>query len=140
MNCPKCETNHKAGKKYCTACGAALAGPAPAPTPASAPPSVPAPTAKSGPLSVPYPQRDKAGDGVPEAWKRSWHWVRIVLPVVLLVCALAVIFVAGKVLIAEGPLDLRDDEVVTCWVLILLGLAGASGAILLLRRGRSRRP
>ncbi len=70
----------------------------------------------------------------------SWRWVRIVLPVVLLICALAVIYVAGTVLIAEGPLDFRDDEVVTCWGLILLGLAGASGAVLLLRRGRSRRP
>lgn len=140
MNCPQCETNHKAGKKFCTACGAALSAPAPAPTPASAPPSAPAPTAKSGPPSVPSPRRDKAGDDAPDAWKRSWRWVRIVLPVVLLVCALAVIYVAGTVLIAEGPLDFRDDEVVTCWGLILLGLAGASGAVLLLRRGRSRRP
>jgi hypothetical protein len=66
--------------------------------------------------------------------------VRIALPVVLLVCALAVIYVAGTVLIAEGPLDFRDDDVVTGWGLILLGLAGASGAVLLLRRGRARRP
>lgn len=140
MNCPKCETNQKAGKKFCTACGATLAVPAPAPTPAPAPPSAPAPTAKSGPPSVPSPQRDKAGDKVPETWRRSWRWVRIVLPVVLLVCALAVIYVAGTVLIAEGPLDFRDDDVITGWGLILLGLAGASGAVLLLRRGRSRRP
>jgi hypothetical protein len=139
-NCPKCETNRKAGKSFCTACGAALAPPAPAPTPASAPPAAPAPKIKAGPPPVPSPHRDKAGDDVPEAWKRSWRWVRIVLPVVLLVCALAIIFFAGTVLIAEGPLDFRDDEVVTCWVLILLGLAGASGAVLLLRRGRSRRP
>lgn len=138
MNCPKCETNLKAGKKFCTACGAALAAPAPAPAPA--PPSAPAPTIKPGPPSVPSPQRDKAGDDAPDAWKSSWRWVRIILPVVLLVCALAVIYVAGTVLIAEGPLDFRDDEVVTCWGLILLGLAGASGAVLLLRRGRSRRP
>jgi hypothetical protein len=129
-NCPKCETNQKAGKMFCTACGAALA----------APPSAPAPTAKSGPPSVPSPHRDKAGDDVPEAWKRSWRWVWIVLPVVLLIFAVTVIFVAGKILIEEGPLDFRDNEVVTCWVLILLGFAGASGAVLLLRRGRSRRP
>ena len=140
MNCPKCETNHKAGKSFCTACGAALASPSPAPTPAAAPPNTPAPKAKSGPPSVLSPRRDKAGDDVPDAWKRSWLWVRIVVPVVLLICALAVMFFAGTVLIAEGPLDFRDDEVVTGWVLILLGLAGASGAILLLRRGRTRRP
>jgi hypothetical protein len=66
--------------------------------------------------------------------------VRIVLAVVLLICALAVIYLAGTLLIAEGPLDFRDDDVVTGWGLLLLGLAGASGAVLLLRRGRSRRP
>jgi hypothetical protein len=139
-NCPKCETNQKAGKMFCTACGAALAAPPPAPIPAAAPPSAPTPTAKSGPPSVPSPHRDKVGDDAPEAWKRSWRWVRIALPVFLLIFAVAVIFVAVKVLIAEGPLDFRDDEVVTCWGLILLGLAGASGAVLLLRRGRSRHP
>jgi TRAP-type C4-dicarboxylate transport system permease small subunit len=97
-NCPECETSLKAGKKFCTACGAALAAPPPR------------------------------------------HWLRIVLPAALLIFAVIVFSVAWTVFTTDGFFDFRDDEILVAWGLTILGLAAAAGAVLILRRGRSRRP
>ena len=145
-NCPECETSLKAGKKFCTACGAALAAPALAPRPASAPPIIPAPIAKSGPVPVPSPtlKPTQTPAIAPAPASKSAppprHWLRIVLPAALLIFAVIVFSVAWTVFTTDGFFDFRDDEILVAWVLTILGLAAAAGAVLIFRRGRSRRP
>ena len=144
-NCPKCETSLKAGKKFCTGCGAALAAPAPAPRPVSAPPLAAAPIAKSGPAPVPAPILKPAqtpaivSPPASEPAPPPRHWLRIALPAALLIFAVNVFSVAWSVFTIDGFFDLKDDEILLAWLLTVLGLGAVAGAVLIFRR-TPRRP
>lgn len=129
-NCPECETSLKAGKKFCTACGAALA----APIAKSGPVPVPSPTLK--PTQTPAIAPAPASKLAPP----PRHWLRIVLSAALLIFAVIVFSVAWTVFTTDGFFDFRDDEILVAWGLTILGLGAGAGAVLILRRGRSRRP
>lgn len=143
-NCPKCETSLKAGKKFCTGCGAALAAPAPAPRPASAPPIAAAPIARSGPAPVPVPilkpTQTPAIAPTPASAPAPppRHWLRIVLPAALLIFAVIVFSVAWSVFTTDGFFDLKDDEILVAWLLTVLGLGAVAGAVLIFRRTHRR--
>ncbi len=148
-NCPKCEMSLKAGKKFCTGCGAALAvpapAPAPAPRPASAPPIAAAPIARSAPTPIPSPILKPAQPPAiaptpaSEPAPPPRHWLRILLPAALLIFAVIVFSVAWSVFTTDGFFDLKDDEVLIAWLLTVLGLGAVAGAVLIFRR-TPRRP
>jgi hypothetical protein len=48
--------------------------------------------------------------------------------------------IAWSVFTIDGFFDFRDDEILIAWLLTALGLGAVTGAVLLFRRGRSRRP
>lgn len=146
-NCPKCETSLKAGKKFCTGCGAALAAPAPttAPRPASVPPIASIPKAKPGPAPVPVPILKPAKPpaiappAASEPAPPPRHWLRIVLPAALLIFAVYAFLVARSVFTTDGFFDFRDDEILIAWLLTVSGLGAVVAAVLIFRRP-PRRP
>jgi hypothetical protein len=144
-NCSKCETSLRAGKKFCTGCGAPLAVPVSVPSPASVPPIPVAPIAKAGPAPVPSPTLKpvQAPAIAPLPASKSApsprHWLRIVLPAALLIFAVIVFSIAWTVFTTDGFFDFRDDEILVSWGLTILGLAAIGGAVLIFRRGRPRR-
>jgi len=148
--CEACGADHPPDKKFCPACGRPLSGPAEGPARQAADtrppttrvpdPAAPAPPVAKSPPAAPQPppqvQAPAPASREPSPGSRSW--LRIGLPVALVILAVYLIVFAITVFSTDGFTDLKDDEVLISWGLLIGGIAALVLARAVFVRGRRR--